>query len=72
VFILLNGVHHFGVLLKAVRTPGAILTPPGAVRMPPGSVEIRILAWPSRYHQQPQVLYRYRWMVVGVKFQKAI
>ena len=29
---------------------------PDAARMPPASVEIRILAWPSRYHQQPQVL----------------
>jgi len=46
-----------GPILKAVRSrPDAARTPPGAVRMPPGSVEIRILVWPPRYHQQPQVL----------------
>ena len=38
------------------RRPDTVRTPPGAVRMPPGSVEIQMLAWPSRYHQQSQVL----------------
>ena len=60
----LHPVRLGWVLLKAVRSrpdaarsrPDTVLTPPGAVRMPPVSVESGILAWPSRYHQQPQVL----------------